>query len=157
TASALAEAGKTTRVVLEPPAEPSPPASAPPSASSAPPPPPPLPPAASASSPKPDHTARDVLRWTTAGIAVVGLGLGVGFMLDARSKSDTADAFLGSHPGACANQASSTCSQVLTLRDDRDRSVTIGTVGFVVGGAALAATAALWLFWPRAEARTGGA
>jgi hypothetical protein len=96
-----------------------------------------------------NHTARDVLRWSAAGVAVVGLGLGIGFKADQYSQGSSFNSYVAAHPGACAAPSSAACLQADSLNNSYNTSSTISTVGFVVGGVAAVGTAALWLFWPK--------
>jgi hypothetical protein len=93
-------------------------------------------------------TTRDVLGWTALGVGAVGIGAGVGFLVDANSKANAFNALKAANPLGCVNASSSTCTQVNALKDEHDRSAALESVGFVVGGVALAGAAAIWLVWP---------
>jgi hypothetical protein len=103
------------------------------------------------SRPREDSTTRDVLRWTTLGVGLVGVGFGVGFLADAESKAGSLQSFKTDHPTACAGQPTSVlCVQAQGIADDGTKSRALGIAGLAVGGASLAISAALW-FWPKRE------
>lgn len=158
TASASVEvsAGSTTRVNLQFDARPAP---APTPAPAAPPTAPAAAPTAAPERPavvEESHATRDVLRWTSTGVAVVGISVGVGFMLAANSKDSDLSAYQVAHPRSCAGATGSACAEATSLQDDRDRSRTLSTVGFVVGGIGAAAAVATWFFWPNRGGAASG-
>jgi len=87
------------------------------------------------------------------GVGLVGLGLGIGFGLDSKSKSD--DVTAGSQGGDCASPTSAACSALQSKNDSAKTSATIGTIGYVGGGALLAGGIVWWLVAPRKELRSG--
>jgi hypothetical protein len=96
---------------------------------------------------------RDVVRWGSAGVAVIGVGVGIGFMLAANSKDDELNAYQVAHPHACTNGPNATCTAASSLQDDRDQNRTASTIGFIAGGIGVAAAAASWLLWPGGRER----
>jgi hypothetical protein len=82
-----------------------------------------------------------VLAIATAGVGVVGLGVGTYFAFDAISKKNT---YLA-HEGAGGQCADPTCQ---SASHDAFNSGTWSTVGFAVGGALCALGAVMWLYWP---------
>ena len=54
----------------------------------------------------PDHSARDVVRWSTSGVAVAALGLGVGFLVDANGRAQENRELPFRSPGGLYGQAS---------------------------------------------------
>jgi len=105
---------------------------------------PPLPPA-------PNTAVRDVVRWTTSGVAVAGFGVWIGFVIDADSRARSIDAFRTGHPGACANMQSAACTTTQSMSQGYDTSVAVSEVALVVGGLATAAAVASWTLWPKSE------
>jgi hypothetical protein len=88
----------------------------------------------------------------TAGFGVVGLGLGAAFGLGARARWSTVTE-------ACPDRTCPTASArdaVQSAHDEAGRSATLSTVGFVAGGALLAAGAALFFTAPRAPRAGSG-
>jgi len=82
----------------------------------------------------------------SAGLGVVGLGLGTAFGVDASGKkSDYQQQEVG---GRCVSAA---CA---TLTQQAYSSATVSTVGFVVGGALVAAGVVLWLTAPASTTET---
>lgn len=80
--------------------------------------------------------------WITLGAGVVGVAVGSIFGLEAKSNNDQA-----LQPQNC--RTSALCTQKgLTLTSDAKDDATASTVAFVIGGAALATGAVLWLTAP---------
>lgn len=79
----------------------------------------------------------------TAGVGVVATGVAIGFSLSANSKWSNA------HEACPANKC--TNSSDVTLGESAGRAADIATVLYIVGGAALAAGATLWLTAPSAR------
>ena len=78
---------------------------------------------------------------TLAGVGVVGLGLGTAFGLMAKSKYDESKA-----NGRCDFDDANSCSPAgVEMRNDAITKGNIATVGFIVGGAALAGAGIVWL------------
>lgn len=78
---------------------------------------------------------------TLAGVGVVGLGLGTAFGLMAKSKYDESKA-----DGRCDLDDANSCSPAgIEMRNDAISKGNIATVGFIVGGAALAGAGIVWL------------
>jgi len=94
------------------------------------------------------QTTRDIVRWTSAGVAVVGIGVGVGFMVAANGKDNDLSAYQLAHPNACADGSSAACADASSLQSDRDRDRTLSLIGFVAGGVGVAVAAATWIIWP---------
>lgn len=147
----VALSGRVTRLELAPTAATEPAATAPtpePEAATAPPP--------SFETPPPAPPERGF--WDTgriAGVAALGVGavgIGAGVLFGASSNDDAerADALqrqLG--PSACAGASPpAACAELNDARDAQDRNATLSTV-FIVGGAAIAATGAALVLWPR--------
>jgi hypothetical protein len=80
-------------------------------------------------------------------VGIVGLGVGTGFYFSAKSKNDD----------ALKNCRTSTlCSPTgLTLTSDAKSAATAATVALIVGGAAVAAGAVVWLTAPHAHTGSG--
>jgi hypothetical protein len=80
--------------------------------------------------------------WVTLGAGVVGVAVGSIFGLEAKSNNDQA-----LQPQNC--RTSAFCTQKgLTLTSDAKDDATASTIAFVIGGAALATGAVLWLTAP---------
>jgi hypothetical protein len=78
---------------------------------------------------------------TLAGVGVVGLGLGTAFGLMAKSKYDESK-----ENGRCDLDDANSCSPAgVEMRNDAITKGNIATVGFIVGGAALAGAGVVWL------------
>jgi hypothetical protein len=82
--------------------------------------------------------------WITAGVGVVGLGIGAAFGIDAKVQLDASNRS-GCSGDACNAQGTSTRHQALD-------AATVSTVAFIAGGVLAAAGVALWLLPP---SRTG--
>ncbi|KYF69769.1 tetratricopeptide repeat protein [Sorangium cellulosum] len=84
-------------------------------------------------------------------LGVVGLGVGVGFTLAANAKGTEIDGPLRVGDGsrsACYQSRSAACARLAEAVDDLDALTSAAVVGYVVGGAALAATAG-YVLWSR--------
>jgi hypothetical protein len=77
----------------------------------------------------------------TAGAGVVGIGIGAFFGLQASSKWDDAKAACTSYPKGCDNHAAD-------LGKTAKENATISNIGFIAGGALLAAGAVLYFTAP---------
>ena len=95
----------------------------------------------------------------SGGLAVVALGLGTGFALDASSaKSDAANALssaqaqFGSNPCTPLKGGNSgTCQTLQSKRDRQESSSTIATVSFISGGVLAAAAVASYFIWAKPD------
>jgi hypothetical protein len=112
------------------------------------PPPPPAPtPASAATAPASPEAARSpwkTVGWITAGVGLVGLGIGGAFGIDAKVQLDASNRS-GCSGDACNPQGTST-------RHDALDAARVSTVAFIAGGVLTAAGVALWLLPP---SRTG--
>ena len=81
------------------------------------------------------------------GVGLVGLGLGVGFGLDALSAKSNGQDAEKSEP--CANPTSAACAAIHDTQDHANRSALISNIGFIGGGALLAGGIVWWLAAPR--------
>jgi len=97
----------------------------------------------------------------TAGAAVVAVGVGTAFAIDAGSaKSDgerkRADAEQAYGPSGCSRSGAGSpiCSDLQDLQDRRQRSNTTATVSFVVGGVFAAAAIGSYFLWVKPGARS---
>jgi hypothetical protein len=99
----------------------------------------------------------------TGGLAIVAVGFGTGFALDASSaKSDgakslsSAEAQFGSNPCTTQKGASSgICQELQTHQDRRSSSSTGATISFVAGGVFAAAAVASYFLWAKPESTQG--
>lgn len=128
---------------------------APPSPPAAPPPPAPVlelpkPPVAA---PPPSHGVRDVVRWSSSGLAVAAVATGVGFLIDANSRASDVNAFRSSHPGACASMQSAACTETQSMQSGYHQSVTLSQTLLVVGALSAVGAVAAWTVWPSGEVR----
>ena len=109
-----------------------------------------------ASTPMPvlqDHTARDVVRWSSSGVAVVALGLGTTFLLDANARARDVDGFRAGHAGACASLQNAACQQTQTMQSRYAEAATVSQVSFVVGAVSAVGAVAAWTVWPSRSVR----
>jgi hypothetical protein len=93
---------------------------------------------------------RRILAIVAAGVGVVGVGVGIGFGLASRSKHSQAEGECSSSLSQCPTQAGSDLWHQAVVRG------TISTVGFVAGGVAVAAGAALWFTAKPRKTETAG-
>ena len=131
-------------VLAEPaqePATPPPPATGTVTSEQAQPPPPPPPPETPTSS----WSAQRTLGLVVGGVGLVGLGIGTAFGLSASSKWSTAQ-------NECSPSSCTSYTQAVSDRDDARSAATASTIGFVVGGVALAAGAVLFFTAPKRAA-----
>ncbi len=87
-------------------------------------------------------------------MAAVGLGIGVGFTLSANGKEsdrdDAVDALGGSNACGAGTPFQNECAEIRDLDDAASSRRKVALGGFIVGGTALAGTAA-YLLWPSGE------
>jgi hypothetical protein len=77
--------------------------------------------------------------WVLGGVGLAGIGVGIGFAVDAGSQRNT----VSGAGNACANLSSSACGKILDAQSALKRDYVIDAVAFGAGGAALGA-ALLW-------------
>ncbi len=100
--------------------------------------------------------AREIVLVSEATVAVVGLSVGLGFLLSrgsAESRIENAQKALDQLPGednsACSSDPKPrACADLREAIGDSDSAGTISTVGFIVGGAGAAAALVTYLVWP---------
>ena len=101
------------------------------------------PPPAPAPPPTPEHAdgmgAQRVIALVAGGVGIVGLGFGTAFGLAALSKRNSAQQ-------ECAAQCAT--PDGVSMWSDAKSTANVSTVGFVVGGVALAGAAVLWFTAP---------
>ncbi|MGK3964082.1 hypothetical protein WMF38_07865 [Sorangium sp. So ce118] len=117
-------------------------------------------PPASASPERPAGGARlPVVPMVIGGaIGVVGLGVGVGFTLAANAKATEIDGPLRVGDGnrsACYQSQSAACARLGDAVDQLDAFTSTAVIGYVVGGAAIAATAG-YVLWSRSAGDSQG-
>ncbi|WP_104981077.1 tetratricopeptide repeat protein [Sorangium cellulosum] len=91
-------------------------------------------------------------------LGVVGLGVGVGFTLAANAKATDIDGPLRVGDGdrsACYQSRSAACARLGDAVDQLDAFTSTAVVGYVVGGAAIAATAG-YVLWSRSAGDSQG-
>lgn len=103
--------------------------------------------------PPTNHAAREIVRWSASGTAVVALGLGVAFLVDANGRAREIGAFRSGHPGACAAMSASACQQTQSMQSGYSVAATASQVSFVVGAIGAAAAVAAWALWPSGNVR----
>jgi tetratricopeptide (TPR) repeat protein len=92
-------------------------------------------------------------------ITLAGLALGIAYSVASNASERDHDALLANVPGPSPRCGSTTpyvssCAEIAKLGDRADAQRSIATAGFVVAGAAGAATLTYWL-WPRRSASQG--
>jgi hypothetical protein len=102
----------------------------------------------------PSNAPRNITVASLAGVGVVSLGLATYFGLRSFSDKDHAEELRGQIPnGACADLAYPGCLDLReTVQAQRERSQAANVL-FAVGGGTLGVALALFLLWPRPEAR----
>lgn len=142
TATRDVPAGSVTTVTFAAPAAPPPP---PPRAAVAPPPPEPEP-----------KSNRNLVGGLLAGGAVAAGGVSLAFLLVSNSKADDAAAFNDAAPGGACRTLGPSCTEYGAQLDDASSARTISVVALAGAGAFAVASAAAFIFWPRAKpARVG--
>lgn len=81
--------------------------------------------------------------YVALGVGVVGVGLGTYFALDAGKAADEADEMCGGSRSSCSLEPGTSRDDVESKNDQAGSSRTLAIVGFVVGGAGLAAGATM--------------
>ncbi|MBK9002247.1 MAG: hypothetical protein IPM35_41535 [Myxococcales bacterium] len=90
-------------------------------------------------------------------VAVIGLGVGVGFYLAKQSAKDDADALRADNKlgtTGCAGVSSSACSDLADANDRAKSSGTISTIGFIGAGVGAAGYVAFMLLIPSKKSGT---
>lgn len=87
-------------------------------------------------------------------VALVGLGMGIGFRVAGNAHVDDAENLRDGIPrGGCEAPApSETCSALERAASDADRNVNLSTAGFALAGVAAVSTVAYWVLWPNDRA-----
>jgi hypothetical protein len=105
----------------------------------------------------PQRSGRRIAAWTTAGAAVVGLGIGIGFQVAASGKlsdfNNSCYMVPGSDKAVAASSSSLTDSACTSMLSDWNSEKRWAIAGYVAGGA-LAVTSAI-LFWSSREPTSG--
>lgn len=108
--------------------------------------------------PPPSQLQRDRSTWVpvyvTGGLALVALGVGTGFALDAKSAKSSGETKLaeakkqfGDVEPCGVGAGSAICGDLNDLQDRRSRSKTVATVSFVLGGVFAAAAVGSYVLW----------
>jgi hypothetical protein len=109
----------------------------------------PAPVVVAAPAPVPEEGHGGGQRTIAIGVGILGLvGVGVGSVFGLEAISTLSDADQHCSGNACDQQG-------LDLRSDSRSQATISTIGFVVGGVALAGAAVLWFTAPKSRAAVG--
>jgi tetratricopeptide (TPR) repeat protein len=102
---------------------------------------------------------RELVLITEGAVAVAGISVGIGFLLN-RGSAETRiqnaqgalDLLVGNDDTACARVPTpAACTDLRDAIEDYDNAGTISTVGFVVGGVAAAAALLTYFVWPTSE------
>ncbi|MEZ4222331.1 MAG: PEGA domain-containing protein [Polyangiaceae bacterium] len=95
-----------------------------------------------------------------AALTAIGLGVGIGFLVDANGADDDAksqlkdmEAQLGPN-GCAANADAAICSDIIDSLEHRDSSRKISTAGFIGAGVFGVGTLAAFLLWPEGDSKT---
>ncbi len=120
-------------------------------------------PAATSAPPAPARTApayerpagpepRTILVVTGGSLTLVGLGIGVAFMLDASNAADGTDAQRVNASGCGVDDPAGRCQRYQESIDREKRGRSIANIAFLASGIVGAVTAGLWLVLPEREA-----
>ena len=111
---------------------------------------------APSAAPSDDARANWLPTYVTGGLAVVALGVGTGFTIDALSAKSKGDEKLVAAKAAFGSESTCTpgngggsgiCDDLKDLQDRRKSSNTVATVSFVVGGLLAAASVGSYFLW----------
>ena len=98
-------------------------------------------------------TTRNFTAGALAVVGVVGVGIGVAFLLKSEGQISDAIAYRESVAGGpCASRALASCDRYGSMLEDVKSSRDVATVAFVGGGVFLAGAAAVFFAWPKASA-----
>ncbi len=105
--------------------------------------------------PEPDKKSdgRYVVAGVASGLALVSLGIGVGFGVASQSAKDDENA--ARTQGACLDVQSPSCRVLESARDDVDTKATISTLGYIAGGALAIGALVTLVVWPSASSKSG--
>jgi hypothetical protein len=99
-------------------------------------------------------TTRNVLGASLGLASLVGVGVFVGFLVDANGKSSDAASFDSSFPGgACAQRGSLACTELGVKNDNAQSSRTVSYVGLGASVLFAAGAALTFVLWPSAPTR----
>jgi len=103
--------------------------------------------------PTASHAARDVVRWSSTGVAVASAAVGFVLMADANGKAGSLTTFEAAHPAGCASLSSPACAQTQSMMSSYHTTVTVSQVALVVAGVSAVGAVAAWTLWPRGDVR----
>jgi hypothetical protein len=116
--------------------------------------------ASASSDAKPAADKESSWKWpvviTTGVVGAVGVGVGVGFLVDSNGKTNSAEAIgsdIRSSGGSCETAFGTRCAAYQDLIAQSDQSKSLATVGFVAGGTLIVASIATAVLWPEAPAK----
>ncbi len=101
----------------------------------------------------PDHSARDVTRWSLSSMAVVSLATGVVFLVDANAQANDIGSFRSAHPTGCGSMQSTACQQTQGMQSRYTESVTVSQTTLIVGAITAVSAVAAWTVWPSSTVR----
>ncbi len=155
--SAAAGASETIDIQLDPLTAPTPAVPDGPAAVAATPAESPRPKAAPSQKPASGAEARTIAVASGAGLTLIGLGLGIAFMADAKSTAEQSDRLRAELDGACSPASSSAaCQRYQDSVDHEQTSRSIANVALATSGIVGAATVGVWLVLPeRAQQQVG--
>jgi hypothetical protein len=107
-------------------------------------------------------TPKHITVVSLGGAAVIAVGLGIYFAIDAGSTNDSATTIrsgIGPGTDVCASGTNPSCAQLRDLKSTYDTDKTLETVGFVAGGVLAVGAVATWFLWKDApsNSETAGA
>ncbi len=88
------------------------------------------------------------------GLALVALGVGIGFSVDSSHQSSLIDS---SAPGVCANPQAADCQARQSALDAHGRDVTVSTAMYISSAVAVAGAVITWILWPSTRPVSGSA
>jgi hypothetical protein len=94
-------------------------------------------------------SARYVIPAMIGAAGLISLGVGVGFGVASQNAKDEEDALR--KPGACSVTTSAECVALDEKRSDVTMKGTVSTIGYVGGGALLAAALVTYIAWPSSK------
>jgi len=100
------------------------------------------------------HSNLKIPAYAALGVGVLGVGFGTYFALDAGKAADEADDLCGGSRSSCAPDEGVSRDEIESKNDQAGSSRTKAIVGFVVGGAGLAAGATLLVLSMSDESKT---
>lgn len=104
---------------------------------------------------EPSMATRNITAGVFGGLALVSIGIGVGFTVKSNGQVTDAKDYNQRVAGACSFKGSATCGQYGSMLDDVSASRNVALGAFIAGGALAALAGGMFLLWPSHKTSQG--